>query len=69
MVKESRVLQWYIDCYGSNIDFKKLTEQEKIDLMADTIFYSNQIIFTLQNQIETLKKTITDLPLKINGSL
>lgn len=69
MVKESRVLQWYIDCYGSNIDFNKLTEQEKISLMADTIFYSNQIIFNLQNQLESLKKAFTDLPVKLNGTL
>jgi len=70
MVKESRVLQWFIDSYSNSNDFKNMTENDKLELMADTIFYSNQIIFTIQNQIETLKKQIKDLPIKtINGTL
>lgn len=66
MVKESRVLQWFIDSYTSPNDFKNMTEEQKLELIADNIFYSNQIIFTLQNQLETLKKQIKDLPIQIS---
>lgn len=66
MVKESRVLQWFIDSYSNSNDFKNMSENDKLELMADTIFYSNQIIFTIQSQIETLKKQIKDLPIQIS---
>lgn len=70
MVKESRVLLWYIDCYGSINDFNKLTDKEKFELMADTLFYTCQVISTLKNEIIILNNKLTKLPVKqLNESL
>jgi len=61
MVKESRVLQWYIDCYGSINDFNKLSDKEKFDLVADTIFYSNQVILTLKNELLLVNSKLSQI--------
>lgn len=51
MVKESRVLQWYIDSYSSPTDFKNLNEQQRLELMADTLFYMSSFILMLRNKV------------------
>lgn len=66
MVKESRVLQWYIDCYGSINDFNKLSDKEKFELTADTLFYTCQVISTLKNEILLLNNKLTQLPKSAN---
>ena len=58
MVKESRVLQWYIDCYGSINDFNKLSDKEKFELTADTLFYTCQVISTLKNELLLLNQKL-----------
>lgn len=61
MVKESRVLQWFIDSYSSPNDFKNMSEQEKFDLVADTLFYTNQVILTLKNEILLVNTKLAQL--------
>lgn len=60
-MKESRVLQWYIDCYGSINDFNKLSDKEKFELTADTLFYTCQVISTLKNQLETMSNKLSQI--------
>lgn len=55
MLRESRVIQWYIDSYSSPTDFKKLTDPQKAELMADTIFYMSNLLLMLRNKITYLE--------------
>lgn len=75
MVKESRVLQWYIDSYSSPTDFKNLNEEQKAELMADTIYYMSSFILMLRNKVGYLEDrlnhsmvTKSTLILHSNGS-
>lgn len=37
MYREERILEWFLDAYELSLDYKKMSLEEKIDLVADTI--------------------------------
>jgi len=56
MVKESRVLQWYIDSYSSPCEFKNLNETQRLELLADTVFYMSSFILMLRSKVEQIER-------------